>query len=100
MNVTFQHYTVCLFGSRRATAIQKNWVNRDDLNEPAHSPVFCRDFLHDLNLEITLGDQLVQSRILRFELPQTTHVGRWKASEPPAPSVDRLFAGSVPLGQR
>src|SRR5262245_51329085 len=32
--------------------------------EPARSPVFCRDFLHDLDLEITLGNQLLEPRIL------------------------------------
>ena len=32
--------------------------------EPAHLPVFCGDFLHHLDLEITFGDQLLQPRIL------------------------------------
>src|SRR6202044_2919934 len=35
-----------------------------DADEPARSPVFCRDFLHHLDLEVTLGHQLLQPRIL------------------------------------
>ena len=31
------------------------------------TPVFCGDFLHDLDLEITLGNQLLQPRILGLE---------------------------------
>src|SRR5262245_15721244 len=32
---------------------------------PARSPVFCGDLLHDLDLEITLDYQLLQSRVDR-----------------------------------
>src|SRR5262249_30892666 len=46
---------------------------------PARSPVFCGDFLHDLDLEITLGNQLLQPRILGLELLQAPDVVRLKA---------------------
>ena len=61
---------------------------------------FCRDFLHHLDFEIALGHQLLQPRILRFELPQALDVVRLKTSETLAPSVDRLLADAVPLGHR
>src|SRR5262249_32868378 len=47
---------------------------------PARSPVFCGDFLHDLDLEITLGNQLLQPRILGLELLQAPDVVRLKAT--------------------
>src|SRR6266516_4089600 len=42
--------------------------------EPARSPVFCGNFLHHLDLEITLGHQLLQPRVLRLELPQAPYL--------------------------
>src|SRR6266480_4551358 len=39
------------------------------VGEPARSPVFCGDFLHHLDLEITLGHQLLQPSVLRLEVP-------------------------------
>src|SRR6266487_3432932 len=68
--------------------------------EPARSPVFCGIFLHHLDLEITLGHQLLQPRVLRLELPQAPDIGRLQAAETLAPSVDRLLADPVPLGHR
>jgi len=41
-----------------------------DADEPARSPVFCRDFLHDLDLEVAFGNQLLEPSILGFELLQ------------------------------
>jgi hypothetical protein len=46
--------------------------------EPGRSPVFCGDFHHHLDLEITLGDQLLQPRILGLELLQPPEVVRPK----------------------
>jgi hypothetical protein len=66
--------------------------------EPARSPVFCGDFLHHLDLEIPLGHQLLQPRILGLELLQAPDVARPKAAETLPPSVDRLLADTVPLG--
>jgi len=51
------------------------------------TPVFCGDFLHDLDLEITLGNQLLQPRILGLELLQAPDVVRLKATETPEPST-------------
>jgi hypothetical protein len=64
---------------------------------PARSPVSCGDFLHDLDLEITLGNQLLQPRILGLELLQAPDLVRLKATETLAPCVDRLVADPVPL---
>jgi hypothetical protein len=41
---------------------------------------FCDDFLHGLDLEITLGNQLLQPRILGLELLQAPDVVRLKAT--------------------
>jgi len=68
-------------------------------DEPARLPVFCGDFL-DLDLEITLDNQLLQPRILGLELLQAPDVARLKAAETLAPGVDRLLADAVPLGHR
>ena len=48
--------------------------------EPARSPV-CRNLFHHLNLEIALGDQLLQPRILGLELLQAPDVIRHKAAD-------------------
>src|SRR6185369_1649889 len=66
--------------------------------EPARSPLFCGDFLHHLNLKIALRHELLQSRILRLELPQALNVVRLQSTETLAPSIDRLLADAVPLG--
>src|SRR5512139_746001 len=71
-----------------------------DAGGPARSPVFCGDFLHHLDLEVTLGHQLLQPRILDLKLLQAAHVVRLKPAETLAPDVDRLLAGPVPLGNR
>ena len=60
-----------------------------DADEPARSPIFCRDFLHHLDLEVTLGHQLLQPRILCLELLQPPHVVRLQSAEPLAPDVGR-----------
>jgi hypothetical protein len=52
---------------------------------PAHSPVFCGHFLHDLDLEITLGNQPLQPRILSLVLLQAPAFFRLKATETLAP---------------
>ena len=57
-----------------------------DADEPARSPIFCRDFLHHLDLEVAFDDQLLQPRILRFELLEPPHVVRLEAAEPLAPT--------------
>src|SRR4029079_8807751 len=68
--------------------------------EPARSPFFCGPFLPHLNLEIALRHELLQSRILRLELPQALDVVRLQSTETLAPSIDRLLADAVPRGLR
>jgi hypothetical protein len=68
--------------------------------EPARSPFFCGDFLHDVELDIAFGDKPLQPRILCLKLLQAPHFARLKAAETLAPRVNRLFADSVPLGHR
>src|SRR6185436_16334388 len=45
-----------------------------------------------------LRHELLQSRILRLELPQALDVVRLQSTETLAPSIDRLLADAVPLG--
>jgi hypothetical protein len=37
-----------------------------DADEPARSPVFCRDFLDDLDLEVAFSNQLLQSLLQNY----------------------------------
>jgi hypothetical protein len=60
--------------------------------------IFCVDLLHHLNLEVTLGDQLLQPRILCLELLQPAHIIRLHGAETLAPRVDRLLGNAVLLG--
>jgi hypothetical protein len=59
---------------------------------PAGSPrrggpyIFCSDVLYNLDLEVALGEQLLQPRILVLDLPQTRYVHRIKLAEAPAPT--------------
>src|SRR4029079_9557879 len=64
--------------------------------EPARSPFFCGDFLHHLNLEIALRHELLQSRILRLELPQALDVARLQSTETLAPSIDHAAWRRLP----
>jgi hypothetical protein len=41
--------------------------------------IFCGDFLHDLDLEITLGYPLLEPRILGLKLLQAPDLARMKA---------------------
>jgi hypothetical protein len=47
-----------------------------DVDELARSPVFCRDFLHDLDLEVAFGNQLLQPNIIGLELLEAPHFVR------------------------
>jgi len=53
------------------------------------------DLLHHLDLEIALRDQLLQPRVLLFELLQAANVVRLKAAKPLLPGVHRLLADPV-----
>src|SRR5262249_20718699 len=77
-------------GHASATASLKLTFHLDhSVGANQRSPVFCGDFLHDLDLEITLGNELLQPRILGLELLQAPDVVRLKATETLAPGVDR-----------
>jgi hypothetical protein len=60
--------------------------------------IFCVDFLHHLDLEVALGNELLQPRVLRLELLQAAHVIRLQRPEALAPRVKRLLADAVLLG--
>src|SRR5690606_7842791 len=58
---------------------------------------FFRDVLHHVDLEIPLGDHLLQARVLRLELPQPTNIGDIELPVALAPAVDRLLADPMTL---
>ena len=60
--------------------------------------IFCGDFFHHFDFEITLGDQLLQTRILLLELLKPAHVVDAGGAEFLAPGINRLLADLVPLG--
>jgi len=62
--------------------------------EPARSPFFCVDLVHHLDLEVALGDELLQPRVLRLEALPATHVVGLQRAEPPPPDVDRLLGNA------
>src|SRR6266566_7498213 len=51
-------------------------------------------------ITVPLGNQLLQPRVLLLEPFQAPHVVRLESPKAPAPSVDRLLAEPVPLGNR
>src|SRR5438093_787351 len=59
---------------------------------PAGSPFFCVDLLEHLDVEVTLGQQLLQSGVLGLERAQPLDVDRVHLSEVLAPGVDRGLA--------
>src|SRR5689334_18101480 len=63
----------------------------------ARLPFFCRDLLHHVDLEVTLGDELLELRVLLLELAQSLHVDRFQLTVPLAPAVDRRLAHAVLL---
>ena len=69
----------------------------------ARSPFFCGDLLHHLDLEIAFGNQLLQPRVLSFELLQAANIVGLERPKPLPPGVDRLLADPVltgPIGSR
>jgi hypothetical protein len=58
------------------------------------------DLLHDLDLEIALGHELLQPGVLEIEMFQEADIIRLKRAELPFPGVDRLFAYPMPFGYR
>jgi hypothetical protein len=60
---------------------------RHSLPAGLHAHHFCGDFLHNIDLEIALGNQLLQPRVLLFELFRTPHVVGLEHPEPLAPCI-------------
>src|SRR5215204_5846075 len=50
-------------------------------DESARLPVFSRDLFHDLDLEVALGHELLQSAVLLRQLAQPFDVGRLQLPE-------------------
>jgi hypothetical protein len=62
------------------------------------SPLFRVDFFHDIELNITLGDKLLQRRVFLLKLAKPSHIHRLKFALTFAPAVDRGFGHAVSLG--
>src|SRR5262249_38931676 len=58
---------------------------------------FSVDLLHDIDLEIALGNELLELGVLGFELAKALNVGRIQLPESLAPGVDGLLADLVLL---
>src|SRR5687768_15640298 len=67
-------------------------------DESARLPVFSRDLFHDLDLEVTLGDQLLQPAVLLLQLAQPFDVRGLQLPELLPPRVDRGVAHAVAFG--
>src|SRR5690606_1729513 len=67
--------------------------------EPVRSPLFSQDVLNDLVLEHLLGQQLLQSSVLGFQLLQALGVWHAHAAELAAPQVVRRLAEAMLAAQ-
>src|SRR5450631_1830772 len=65
---------------------------------PGALTIFCVDLLHHLELEVSVGNHLLEARILGLQGLQLLGVRHLHLPEPPPPHVDRLLAHSVLLG--
>ena len=65
--------------------------------EPSRLPFFCADFLHHLELEITLGDELFEPCVLLIKLSKPSYIEFLELPEPLAPEVYRLLRDAVLL---
>jgi hypothetical protein len=65
-----------------------------------HVHHFCGDFLRHFNLEVALGHEFLQARVLLLELLQPANVVGLERPEPLLPRVHRLAATLVPLRDR
>ena len=61
-------------------------------------PFFCGDFLHDLDLEVPLGQEPFEPDVLLLQLAQTFDVVGVHAAEALPPAIDRLLADAVAFG--
>ena len=58
---------------------------------PTRSEFFCDDLLHHFKLQIPLGHQLLQPRILLLQALELDHLANFHPLEPPAPQIQRLL---------
>ena len=65
--------------------------------EHRRSPLFLRDLAHHIYLEITLGNEALESGIFLFQLAQAPHVANLQLAVSLAPGVYRLLAYCVAL---
>ena len=93
-----QRFTGVLMKSRLLSSTPQ-W-RQLDADEPARSPVFCRDFLHDLDLEITLGNSFF-SRALRAcrRINRSVRTFWIASSKPPPPTANGSLTSPM-SGQR
>jgi hypothetical protein len=64
------------------------------------TPFSCGDLLHHLDLEVALGHQFLQPRVLLLEPLRAPHVVGLERAEPFLPDIRRLLADLVPLRRR
>ncbi len=60
--------------------------------------IFATISLHHVDLEVALGHEFLQARVLLLELLQPPKIVGLERPEPLLPRVDRLISGLVPLG--
>src|SRR5690606_20502145 len=65
--------------------------------EPARSPLFCVDLLHDVDFELSINQQLAQPGILPFQRFEPFDFVRFHAAELLAPRINRRFAHAMAL---
>src|SRR5262249_51650903 len=65
---------------------------------PTSSPFSAVDLLHHVDLEIALGNELLELGVLSFELAKAFDISRIQLPESLAPGVDGLLADFMLLG--
>lgn len=66
--------------------------------EPTGSPFFCVDLLENLEVQISLGEELLQSAVLKLQCLQALDIGRFHLAEMLTPGTDGGVADFVLLG--
>ena len=59
---------------------------------PVRSPFFSGDLLHDLDLEVAVGNDLLEAGVPLLELPQPLEVRGLQRAEARAPGIDGCVA--------
>jgi hypothetical protein len=95
-------YTPASSVTPRATCRRVDLTSPDDAPPgPADAdaeglPLFCQQLLQDLQLQIALGHQLFQPRLLTLQMPQPHRLSHLKRTISAAPAVKRLLGNAVP----